>query len=367
MTNFKLLHAADLHLDSPFEALSPEAGEARRSAQRRLLFRLAELTEERGASALLLCGDVFDSDKIALETERDFCRALGALPCPVLVAPGNHDPFFPGSVWDRMKMPPNVHVFKTTEIQCLELPGIPARFFGAGFQNSFCPPLLRGFSPQKKQEGLWDIMLLHGDVCPGKSDYNPISPGDISACGMDYLALGHIHTRDIQKSAQGVCYAYPGCGEGRGFDELGEMGALLVGFSETGISTEFIPLGGARYEIISLDLSDSEPLEAALLATEQLSKNDYCRLILSGECLELPNIQALRSSLEGRFAELQIRDNTRQKRDIWELAGQDTLSGVFLKKLGNLLENAQTDNERKKLELAAAYGIAAIENGGETL
>ena len=64
MKEIKLLHAADLHLDSAFESLSPEAAEQRRQGQRELLFCIEEIAEKRGASAVLLSGDVFESSNI---------------------------------------------------------------------------------------------------------------------------------------------------------------------------------------------------------------------------------------------------------------------------------------------------------------
>ena len=42
----KILHAADLHMDSPFDALSEEKAAQRRREQRELLQTIARLCEE---------------------------------------------------------------------------------------------------------------------------------------------------------------------------------------------------------------------------------------------------------------------------------------------------------------------------------
>lgn len=62
----KLLHAADLHLDSAFSALPPEKAAQRRAEQRLVLERLTALSE--GCAAVLLAGDLFDSARVYRDT-----------------------------------------------------------------------------------------------------------------------------------------------------------------------------------------------------------------------------------------------------------------------------------------------------------
>ncbi len=367
MKELKLLHAADLHLDSPFDALSPEQAAERRAGQRELLFRISDAAEKRGVSAVLLSGDVFEGAAVLPETVRDFNSSLGALTCPVLIAPGNHDPYSAHSMWETMRLPENVYIFKNAAPEPMRFPGVNARFWGAGFQNTFSPPLLRGFTPGERSEDKFDILVLHGDTGTSAADYNPISREDLVKCGMDYVALGHIHARTPLLQVGRTSYAYPGCAEGRGFDETGEKGALLVTLADERVTAEFIPLGGVRYEILSVDISGKDPLEAALSASANLTKNDCCRLVLTGECEEQPDLAALRRELEGRFRELQLRDETIKVRDIWEKRGQNTLGGVYTDKLYALHEAARDDKERRVVALAARYGLSALEDGGDLL
>jgi len=365
MKEIKLLHAADLHLDSGFESLPPETAAERRKEQREILFKLSGIAESHGVDAVLLSGDIFNGIDAERETERDFCRTMGVLKCPVLISPGNHDPYTAYSIWETVHLPENIFVFKNSNIECVVLPGVKARFWGAGFQNTFCRPLLRDFSAPEKRTDMPDIMVIHGDVGAGESAYNSISREDLLKCGMDYVALGHIHTRSPLKKVGETAYAYPGCTEGRGYDETGEKGAYLVTISEDGVSAEFIPLGGIRYEVIEVDIGGKNIVKAVLNAVEGLSTNDCCRLILKGECEELPDANLLRKKFEGLFRDLQIRDETTLKTDVWAQVGQDTLSGVFISKMSKMYKAAKSTEEREKIELAARYGIAAIENGGE--
>ncbi len=367
MREIKLLQAADLHLDSAFESLSPEKAAERRKGQRELLYKLANIAEENGVQAVLLVGDVFNGVDIEHETEHDFCRAMGALPCPVIIAPGNHDPYSAYSIWETAHLPENIFVFKNAETECVEFPGVRARFWGAGFQNTFSRPLLREFEAPEKRHDMPDVMVIHGDVGAGESAYNLITRDDLMKSGMDYVALGHIHARSPLKMAGETVYAYCGCTEGRGFDETGEKGALLVTISDDGISSEFIPLGGVRYEILTVDISGRNPLEAVLIAISGLSAKDCCRVILTGECTEMPDVNFLRKKLDGALSELQIKDETTLKRNVWSQLGQDTLSGVYLGRLNSLLKATGSVEAREKIELAARYGLAAIENGGDLI
>lgn len=364
MRELKLLCAADLHLDSPFEALPEKAAQKRREGQRKLMFKIAELAESHGAQSILLSGDVFESNEVSMDTQDAFIRAFGTLDIPVFVSPGNHDPYTDSSVWARMRIPQNVHIFKNEKIDCVELSDLNLRIWGAGFENSFCESLLENFKAPPKTEDIFDVMVLHGDVCSGNSGYNPITRKQLADSEMDYVALGHIHTRSKPEKVGKTVFAYPGCTEGRGYDETGVMGVYLVTLSDKGVNVKLLPLGGVRYEIITVDVSDKNPLEAIKAATMELSDRDYCRIILKGECEELPDAAALRAALEGRFAELQLRDETVKKRNIWQQTGQDSLSGVFLTKLRSKYDSAKQQDERKLVELAAYYGIAAIESGG---
>ena len=117
----KIVHAADLHLDSAFAALSAEQAAQLRREQRRLLEDIAAETERRAAQLLLLSGDLFDSERCFSDTEEALCRALSQTRAQVFIAPGNHDWYGPRSPWERMKLPENVHVFRSPTIERVDL------------------------------------------------------------------------------------------------------------------------------------------------------------------------------------------------------------------------------------------------------
>ena len=134
----KLLHAADLHLDSAFSALPPEKAAQRRAEQRLVLERLTALSE--GCAAVLLAGDLFDSARVYRDTLEALRAALAACRCPVFIAPGNHDALLPGSPYLENGWPENVHIFRTAEPERISLPELDV--YGAGFLRAEMPAML---------------------------------------------------------------------------------------------------------------------------------------------------------------------------------------------------------------------------------
>ena len=218
-----IIHGADFHLDAPFAALPPDKARARRAEQRELLDRLAGLAEERRADVVLLSGDLLDGGQTYQETVQALARTLGGIPAPVFIAPGNHDCYGPRSVYAGTAWPDNVHIFSTVAVEGVELPGLNCVVHGAAFTTPQADrsPLM-GFAAPR--DGRIHLMALHGDV-EGKGRYGPIALEDIAASGLTYLALGHIHACSGLQKAGDTYWAYPGCPEGRGFDELGDEGS----------------------------------------------------------------------------------------------------------------------------------------------
>ncbi len=354
MTALRIIHAADLHLDSPFEALGERAA-LRRREQRELLFAIGETAREKKADMLLLAGDLLDSDSAYSETIAAITAAFGGLDCPVFIAPGNHDRLSPGSPYERNSLPENIHIFRGGW-ESVELPQLHARVYGAGYTDIICPPLLRGFHAQR-EDGILNIGILHADLSAGDSRYCPITPEDVAQSGLDYLALGHQHAYSgLLKYGDSVC-AYPGCPEGRGFDECGEKGILFIEAEPGNVKGEFIPLARRRYEVIELDISDGIPP----MPTGR--EEDIVRIILTGESESAPDTEALRREWEKGFFALQLRDRSTLRRELWEGSAQDSLRGLFLRKMREKYDAAPSDEEKQKIIQALRWGLAALEGG----
>lgn len=361
----RILHAADLHLDSPFQAMGRDKAAQRRGEQRSLLGRMAELAREYEADMVLLAGDLFDADSHYAETARLLEQTLPAMGVPVFIAPGNHDWYGPRSPWARLDLGENVHVFTDEAVQCVTLPELKARVWGAAFAGPRRRPPLAGFQAEKQPDTI-DIMVLHGEVGDPASPYGAISEADIARSGMDYIALGHQHTFSGLRKAGDTFYAWPGCPEGRGFDETGEKGVLLADVGQDSCEAKFIGLGGRRYELLRVDLTDSRDHAGTVgSAVGRDASRDIYRIVLTGTPETPPDMAALQGALEGKFFALELRDETRLRRDVWD--GREVLSlrGLYLAKLWQRYQAAESDQERASIELAARYGLRALENGEE--
>ena len=211
------------------------------------------------------------------------------------------------------------------------------------------------------QDGKLHIACVHGAVGP-ESNYGPISPSDIAASGLDYLALGHVHKASGLQREGNTFWAYPGCPEGRGFDELGEKGVLYVEAEPGRVDSRFVPLAKVRYEIISADITGPEGALSNILEVLPGKTSDLiCRVILTGEG-EAPNLANLEQMLSPEFYGLSIVDQTRVPQDLWARRGEDALTGLFLRAMW---DKCQEEPDNPLYQLAARYGLAALENGEE--
>lgn len=354
----RLLHAADLHLDSPFEGLSEDKAALRRAEQRDLLRRLVELRAESRAQIVLLSGDIFDSHCAFAETEEALCNALAQLEVPVFIAPGNHDFYSIGSSFYKLKLPENVRIFTSERPQAWEISSLKVRVWGAAFTDRHSGGLLRNLSANRR-EGITELLCLHGEVA-ANSQYNPISESELAESGIDYAALGHIHSFSGLRRAGNCFYAWPGCPEGRGFDETGEKGVIIADVEPGNVQLQFVPICSRRYETLELEVCDDGSVELP-----ELDERNTYKIILRGETRFAPDLAQLRRGLEGKVFSYRLRDETSLCGDIWENAGEDSLRGVFLTLLRERLNNTADNAEHERIERAARWGLAALEGREE--
>ena len=357
--SLRILHAADLHLDSPFEALGARQAARRREEQRALLLKLPELAARHGARLILLSGDLLDSDSAYPETARALSEVFEGCAARVFLAPGNHDYYSKNSPYARIRFPENVHIFKEPRLTFVDVPELNVRVWGAAFADRRCGALLRGFHARRAGDRA-EVLCLHGEVGNPASAYNPISAEELAASGLDYAALGHVHQYSGLRSAGDTAYAWPGCPEGRGFDECGEKGVILAEVEPGQVKAAFLPLNGRRYERLTVNVERQDPVEAVLAALPEDSARHIFRLTLTGECDRAPSLPMLRRALEGKAFALDLRDETRLRADLWAYADEDTLRGLFLKRLKQQLDAAGDARTRERIEQAARWGLAAL-------
>ena len=358
---FRFVHAADFHMDSAFHALSPRQAAARRRESRELPGRLADYVNRNGVELVLLSGDLLDSNAGYRETAEMLRDALASMDAHVFIAPGNHDCCGADSPYLTVDWPDNVHIFAEEAVTCVEVPELNAVIYGAAFigPERYSRPL-EGFRAPK--DGRLHIGVFHGEFAAADNRYGAVSRQEIADSGLDYLALGHIHKREEPFFCGNTLTAWPGCPEGRGFDEVGEKGFYTGTMSEEEIAWEFVSFALHRYEILRVDVTGCAPLEAVTAALPRGTERDLYRIILTGETeKDGADAEAIRAALAERFYALEVQDETRPAVDLWEGAGEDSLKGLFLQNLKGKYLAAQTEEERATVIRAVRFGLAALE------
>lgn len=370
----KLLHASDFHLDSPLSGLPPEKSAQRRRELRDIPARLAALAREEQVDLVLLPGDLFDGARVYPETVRSLARALGDMAVPVFIAPGNHDYYHGKSPYATADWPDNVHIFTQPELQGVALPALNCAVHGCAFTAPHREDdPLSGFTAP--DDGRLHLLCIHGEL-GAAGDYAPIDPKSLEHSGAVYAALGHIHAAGSGTAGK-TLWAYPGCPEGRGFDELGPKGALIVAFGEgaqLGITSpdgpqfppiglgvqpaaaQFVPVCKRQYRI------ESVQVDSLTTVLPQRESPDLVRFLLSGESRFAPDLTALAAQAAPHFFHVELRDHTALPQDLWARADEDSLTGLFLREMRSRLDSADGD-EKDKLLLCARFGLAALEGG----
>lgn len=357
----RILHAADLHLDSTFAALGAEKARQRRRESREILAALAELARRHQVDLVLLAGDLFDGERVYPETVELLKKALREMECPVFISPGNHDPYTPRSPYAAEQWPENVHIFRTEALTEVKLPTLGCVVHGAAFVEAHRQTeALDGFAAP--DDGQLHLICLHGAVNEPGSDYGNLSRDQIAQSGCAYLALGHIHQYSGAQREGNSVWLYPGCPEGRGFDELDDKGAVIAEVEDGRVDVRFIPLCRRRYRILRPDVTDTTPREALERILPDTAAEDICRVIFTGETDgQGIDLRALEEDLAPRFYALELRDETRIAQDIWRGAGEDSLRGLFLGELRARYDAAEDEEERERIVAAVRFGLAAMD------
>lgn len=255
-----VVHAADIHLDSPLRGLSrigdDYARELRRST-RRALENLVALVVEREADLLVIAGDLYDGSWHDFGTGQFFVEQMVRLKeagIPVVIASGNHDAA--SQITRSLTLPPGIHLLATDEPQSIVFDDLGAVVHGQGYAIRDVQENLAAAYPDRIAD-LVNIGVLHTAATgsPEHDTYAPCSTADLAALRYNYLALGHIHQRGPVVEGEFPAY-FSGNLQGRNPRETGPKGALLVEL-EAGSPAHvtFEALDVARWARIAIDAS----------------------------------------------------------------------------------------------------------------
>ena len=350
MTSLKFIHAADLHLDSPFTGLgsvNQEMATVAQNATFEAFEALVDYAIRQEVDFFLVAGDVYDSADRSLRAQLRFCRALGRLAdqgIPAFVVHGNHDPLDGWSA--HLAWPELVTIFpgdKVSSVPVLKDGAEIARVWGKSYPTR---EVRKNLAPEytKDQKTPFAVGLLHCNLGKntGHEPYAPCSLKDLEKEGFDYWALGHVHKKAVHRTGDRSLAVYPGNIQGRHPGESGPHGAMLVTVENSGkIETEFVPLDNIRWESAELDIaglsSEGELISAlegriAELEDEAGGRHLCLRLALTGRG-ELHSTLARRGVIVALEEELRERRGAAPGALVWiERCENRTLPTVDLEK-----------------------------------
>jgi DNA repair protein SbcD/Mre11 len=325
-----------VHLDATFRGLGPAPAQRRRAALRLTFSNVVKLAAELKVDALTIGGDLYEDLRAREDVANFLAEQLGQLPFPVLIAPGNHDYWHPGSLYATHSWPENVHIFSRAEFSAVEVGDV--RIFGIAHDKpKGTGNLLEGFHAP---EGGQAIALFHGSERgqlpmqeEGKEDYAPFSESEITKAGFRYGLLGHFHTPRATE-----LLLYPGNPEPLTFGELGARGAVEVDFSPTTPSVKIHQVNTFTLSDVEVDVTGCQHSEALLQRVQEAlpeGADTETRVRLIGE-LAL-GVQLGPSELVKRLREgdrcVDVVYSTRPALDLEVLSRAPDIRGQFVRGL----------------------------------
>ncbi len=379
MTTFRFIHCADLHIDSPFKGLSaiePRLTEQLLESTFQAFNNIVDLALCERVDAVIIAGDVYDSADRSLKAQFKFRRGLERLSragIPAFIAHGNHDPLDRWS--NRLDWPDLVTVFPGDRVEAhpvMKNGETLAHIYGISFPRRDVTENLALLFNREGHPG-FAVGVLHANVGgrPGHDPYAPCTVAELHAPGMDYWALGHIHTREVVQ-ADSPAIVYSGNTQARSVREPGPRGCYLVTLAQ-GAPPEarFIATDAVRFEAETLDVSRQETLDNILrailarvesLAGEAGGRGLVVRLTLTGrtrvhsEIVSTGGRQGLGEEIQNYFETsdpfvcVDLVVDTRGDYDVRALGqGQDFIADVV-----TLFQEAAVGKHPEALEKALA-------------
>ena len=343
----KIIHCSDIHIDSRIDKLPSNKASLRREEVLHSFERMCDFAKQNKVSAVVISGDMFDQSKI---TKRSLARIMQSiLDCNEAIffyIAGNHDEFVFSDL--SIELPSNFKIF-TKGFSSFRMGNvvIGGFCFDREISNSFYDNIIFDSAD-------FNILSMHGQIAEYKSkDQNSlISLPMLKEKNIDYLALGHYHAYQSGKLDNRGIYAYSGCLDGRGFDELEQKGFILID-TEKENKYSFIPFSSRVYHVYEHKLSNGknwidERREIISYLDQNYSSNDLIKVIVKDEISTdyFIDKEELTVKLNDLFFFVEIEDKTTLKITAEDYLADKTVKGEFLKLVW---ESNLTDEQKKSV------------------
>ncbi len=263
----KFIHAADLHLDSPFKSRSKMPSNIVNALMNSTFVaakRMFDYAIENKVDFVILSGDVFDVDNRSLKSEiflKEQFERLENHGIFTYMIHGNHDPVVDGV---KTSWPSTVKVFRENveTYQAMTQSGDNVFIHGFSYyQDESYESKLDHYPTNTRNDGI-HIGLLHGTYSKSVREsgrYTEFTLEDLNSKLYHYWALGHIHMR--QTLSEMPLINYSGNIQGRHVNESGEKGFLLVEGDSIKLRSKFVPVQDVLFESYELDVTSVDRMD----------------------------------------------------------------------------------------------------------
>ena len=354
----KIIHCSDLHLDSKMETnLNKEKARERKNEILITFEKMVNYAKDNDVKIIIIAGDLFDKKNITVKAKKTVRNSIISNPeIDFIYLKGNHDEA--GFIDEDEELPQNLKTFNSYNWTTYEYENITIS--GIEFGNIENYEIYNSLILEKNKT---NIVVLHGQESETdiKDKADVINLKALKNKNIDYLALGHIHTYKQEKLDNRGIYCYSGCLEGRGFDECGEKGFVLLEFENNKIKTKFIPFASRTLYEVNVDLTgtyDNNEIEKRIIEKiKDIPKTSLVKLVLGGEIEigEQRDIEYLTKKFESNFYYLKIIDKPHIKIDYMKYQNDISLKGEFIRTV--IEQKDLTEEEKSKI---LSTGIRAL-------
>jgi DNA repair exonuclease SbcCD nuclease subunit len=356
----KIIHCSDLHLDSKMESnLDKEKARQRKNEILYSFQNMVNFAEENDVKIIIIAGDLFDKNKISVKAKnivKDTIKLHEKI--DFLYLKGNHDEdcFLEEENLKNLKLF-DKKIWKNYRYGDIVISGIE---FGEKSNYEIYKSLMLN-------QNDFNIVVLHGqesNYYNKKNKAEIINIQELKNKNIDYLALGHIHKYKKEKLDNRGIYCYSGCLEGRGFDECGDKGFVLLDIQENKIQTKFIKNSIRNLEEIEVDISGTlttTDVEKRIdEKIQNINNENLIKIVLTGKIKinSERDIEYLINKYNKIFYFIKIYDKTSLDINYMEYENDISLKGEFIRMV---LNEDLPDEEKKDIITAGIKSLSGEE------
>ena len=341
----KIIHTADIHLDSPLCGVADSV--MRRRELLNALANMSTYAQNSGVQAIIVAGDLFDDKFVTPQTITSVAQIISESSASWYVLQGNHGDATP--YLQLKKQCKKVNYFGNDWTSYDLGSGVVLTGRELGTNDAYYWQKL-SLNPQN-----FNILVLHGDV--DDTSYGEIDKKAIAREPIQYVALGHRHAFAEHKFGR-VFGTYSGVLEARGFDELAKTGFVELDTDTKKLTFVSHPI--RRVETLKIDVTNvttEYQLETLIDdSVANISTNNYLNVVFCGQLQDDVRLESVANAkLQNRFFALRIQNATAVKQDLEKLKAEVSLRGEFVKLALNITDETER-NEVLRLGLLALSG-----------